>query len=163
MNTRRHASRRPGQLGLTLIEMMVAILASVIVVLSLSRMAVSNQRMISGGFDQAYLQQEMARLLERVTRDVHVAHAVAVSGATEFRTFNASGAVLHTYRSNTADGSTRFQRDGVALTDRNCGALNVTSNADSTTLDIDLTLVDAEGNESSGFTQVCVRNRALEF
>lgn len=163
MNVRRRWDRRAAQLGLTLIEMMVAILASTIVALSLSRMAVSNQRLVYGGHDQALLQQEMARLVESVSRDVHSAHAVAVNGDTEFRTFAANGAVLHVFRRNTADGTTRFLRDDIALTDRNCTALTVATDGDSTTLSFGLTLSDASGNESSGFTQVCVRNRTLEF
>lgn len=163
MNVRRRRDRHAAQLGLTLIEMMVAILASAIVALSLSRMAVSNQRMVFGGHDQAYLQQEMARLIETVSRDVHSAYAVTATGDTEFRTYDAGGGVLHVFRRNTADGTTRFLRDNVALSDRNCTTLNVTTDDDSTTLNIDLTLSDAAGNESSGFTQVCVRNRTLEF
>ncbi len=155
--------RRRGQSGLTLIEMVIAIMASTILVLALSRMAVSNQRLIVGGRDQAVLQQEMARLIETVSRDIHVAHAVAASGDAEFRTFDASGAVLHVFRLDSAGAAARFQRDGVALTDRICAALSITTNADSTALALDLSLADDEGNASDGFTQVCVRNRALEF
>lgn len=155
--------RGAAETGLTLLEMMIAIMASVIVALAISRLAVSNQRLIVGGHDQAYLQQEVARMIETVSRDVHVAHAVATNGDAEFRTFDAAGTVLHVFRRITESGGARLQRDGVALSDRACAVLSATTTADSTVLDLNLSLTDDIGNQSGGFTQVCVRNRALEF
>lgn len=163
MNARMDGRRGAAETGLTLLEMMIAIMASVIVALAISRLAVSNQRLIVGDHDQAYLQQEVTRMIETVSRDVRVAHAVASSGDAEFRTFDASGAVLHVFRRVTESGGARFQRDGVALTDRACASLSVSTTVDSTALDLNLSLSDDIGNQSGGFTQVCVRNRALEF
>ncbi len=159
-----HPFRRLGtQSGVTLIELMVSVLAASIVLVTVSRLAVSNQRMIAGGHSQAALQQEVARLVETVTRDVRRAHTVAVVGASGFNTYDDDGNVLHVFGRQTTGGLRLFVRDGITISDGDCTALIAAVNADSTVLDFNLSLADAVGNQSEGFIQVCVRNRALEF
>lgn len=159
-----HPFRRLGtQSGVTLIELMVSVLAASIVLVTVSRLAVSNQRMIAGGHGQAALQQEVARLVETVTRDVRRAHTVAVVGASGFNTYDGDGNVLHVFDQQTTGGLRLFMRDGITISDRDCTGLIAATNADSTVLDFTLSLTDAAGNRSDGFIQVCVRNRALEF
>lgn len=160
-----HGTRRPRspQSGLTLVELMIAIFISSVVVLALGRFVVSHERMIIGGRNQAYLQQEMSRMFDTLGRDIHSSHAVYANGTSQFSTYDRDGSVLHVYAKTASGGSYRLTRDGTALTDRACRMLNITTDADSTVLDLSLSLADVSGNQADGYIRLCVRNRALEF
>lgn len=158
MNTRRNLDQR----GVTLLELMVSILASSIIILSVGRIATTNSSMIREGQDQARLQQDVSRLLDRITRDVRAAERVTRVGATGFRTY-VGAATQHVYTLSGSGNDLRLQRDGVVLLDCTCSTLAATSTSDSTTLDIRLSMTDEHGNRAEGYTAAVVRNNNLGF
>jgi len=164
MRSARTPGPRPsGQAGLTLVEMMVAILASTIVVLSLGRLVITNQNMVFGGRSRAVLQQDISRVLNLITEDVRESRWVAAQSAAEFRTYDVAGGVTHVYRLTASEGANRITRDGVALAQNACDSLTVAASPDSTILTVSLGLSDDRENATAGFTAVSVRNHAMEF
>jgi hypothetical protein len=153
---------RKNQAGVTMIELLISLIASFIIIFSIGRIAMTNQSIIALGQDQARLQQEVTRLLTTITRDVHASQHVVKVSSTEFRTLLAGG-VTHTYQLTGSGAGARLQRDGVDFVDRTCNALNTTASADSTGIEVALTLTDARGNTASGYTTVTVRNSNLSF
>ena len=156
-------SRRPDQAGLTLIEMMVAIVASSIVVMSLGRLVTTNQTMVFGGRSRAVLKQDVSRVLNVITQDVRESRWVMAQSAAEFRTYDTAGAVTHVYLLTAVDGDNLVTRDGMALAQNACDNLAVAASPDSTILTVSLGLSDDRQNATAGFTAVSVRNHAMEF
>lgn len=72
------------QRGLTLLEMMVSIFASLIVVLSLGRVMTMNQSAWNSHQDKSDVQSNAASILDRMVRSVREAAAIEVSGGTAF-------------------------------------------------------------------------------
>ncbi len=155
--------RRTGQAGLTLVEMMVAILTSAIVVMSLGRLVTTNQTMVFGGRSQAVLQQDISRVLNVITQDVRESRWVAAQSAAEFRTYDTAGGVTHVYLLTAVEGENRVFRDGAAMAQNACDSLIVAASPDSTILTVSLGLSDNRDNATAGFTAVSVRNHAMEF
>lgn len=155
--------RRTEQAGLTLVEMMVAILTSAIVVMSLGRLVTTNQTMVFGGRSQAVLQQDISRVLNVITQDVRESRWVAAQSAAEFRTYDTAGDVTHVYLLTAVEGENRVFRDGAAMAQNACDSLIVAASPDSTILTVSLGLSDNRDNATAGFTAVSVRNHAMEF
>ncbi len=158
-----HRCHRPDQAGLTLIEMMVAIVASGVVVMSLGRLVTTNQTMVFGGRSRAVLQQDISRVINVITQDVRESRWVMAQSDAEFRTYDHAGGVTHVYLVTAVDGGNLVTRDGVALAQNGCDSLTVAASPDSTILTVSLGLSDNRQNATAGFTAVSVRNHAMEF
>lgn len=149
--------------GFTMIELMVAIFLSLIVIFAIGKILTSSQRAWAWGRDKVTLQANSAEALEWMARSVRAAQRLRVVSASEFRTYDETGALVHTYRRVLVGGVGRLQQDGTNLVSRTCNAFTVTPDPDTTSLTLTLELQDASGNKLREVTRAAVRNRTFEF
>ena len=152
--------------GFTMIEMMIALLLSFIVVLAMGRIIQQNVRSWRQGQDKAILQQNVTETLEWMSRSVRASRRVEVAAAAmptaEFRCYDESGTLTHTFRRVTTNGG-RLQQDGVEFVARKCTGFTVTPDADTTRLTIALELEDGAFNRVAATTRATIRNRFFEY
>ncbi len=159
--------RDDGRKGFTLLEMMIGLSLALIVVFALGRIVTSNQKAWEWGRDKTVLQANVTEALEWMSRGVHGARTLEVishSGVNdEFRAYDETGALLHTYRRVMVSGVGRLQQDGANLVDRPCTRFIVTPNADTTSLTFDLELKSKTDALVAATTRATVRNRFFTF
>ena len=155
-------TRKRGQRGFTLTELMIASFMSVFVLLALGRLILMNQRSWEWGRDKAVLQQNTTEALEWMARQVRAAHSIAVVDSTEFRTYDSSGTLLNTYR-RVVSGGGRLQQNGSDLVDRRCTGFIVTTDDDTSSVILQLALEDDSGSQVAATTRAAIRNRSHAF
>jgi len=148
--------------GFTLVELMVALTASLIVTFALGQLVMTNQRAWRDGTDRAVLQQNLSQVLDWIGSDVRGAARVDLQGGSSFRLLDRNGQALHTYTLQTSGGDTLLQRDGRTLVPRTCPVFSVAANADTTILTITVDLRGQYGKRVSATTAVAIRGRDLE-
>ena len=149
--------------GFALVELMVALILGLIVVLAMGRIILVNQSAWGQGRDKTILQQNVTEAMEWMIRSVREAHSLALISSQEYRTYDRSGTLLHTYRRDTATAPAVLRRDGIDLISRPCTQFAVTANADTTCLTIQLELADQAGDRVATTIRAAIRNAHLEF
>jgi len=149
--------------GFTTMEFLIAGFLAFIVVLALGRVILVNQQSWERGRDKTELQQNATEVLEWMARSVRAARTLNVVSSSEFRTYDETGALVHTYRRVAVSGVNRLQQDGTDLVDRLCTQFVVVPNADTTTVRLTLELEDNSGNRVGAETRASIRNQAFEF
>jgi prepilin-type N-terminal cleavage/methylation domain-containing protein len=155
--------RRGTDRGYTMIELIIASVIALIVVLAMGKLILVNQSSWEGGRDKAVLQANVTESLEWMARSIRAARTAQVVDVDEFRTYDESGNLAHTYRLVVAGGGNRLQEDGQDLINRNCTQFVVAANADTTSLTLTLELEDKAGDRVAGMSRTTLRNRTLEF
>jgi len=143
-------------------ELMVALVASFIVVLALGKLVLVNQQAWRDCRDRALLQQNLSQVLDWFALDVRGATRIDLQGTTGFRLLDAAGRQLHAYTLQTTQGDTLLQRDGRVIAPRTCHRFSVQANRDTTALTITVGLRGENGKRIVGSTIIAVRNRDLE-
>jgi Tfp pilus assembly protein PilW len=151
--------------GYTMVELMVAVLLSLIVVLGLGRIITSNQRTWEWGRDKVVLQQNVTESLEWMARSVRAARSLRVASAAEFSTRDTTGTVVHNFKRASVSGVFRLLQDGSNLAGRPCAQFTVTPNADTTslTLKLRLQLSSTDTTGVAAMTRATLRNRTFTF
>lgn len=152
-----------GRSGYTIIELVVALGISLIVVLALGRIMLVNQASFRQGRDKVLLQQNASEALERMAHSIRSARDLQVVSATEFRTYDAAGALAHTYKRLSTAAGQRLQEDGRDLSSQACAAFSCTANADTTSLTLSLQFQNEDGEQVARQTRVTLRNRTIAF
>ncbi|MBI5836770.1 MAG: hypothetical protein HZB25_05975 [Candidatus Eisenbacteria bacterium] len=156
--------RRPGRdAGYTMVELAVALLISFVVVMALGRIVITSQKSWEWGRDKVVLQQNTAEALAWMTRSIRTARSVAVVDTSQFRTYDADGALAHTFRRVSSGGQWRLQQDGADMVARACSRFRVTPNGDTTSLTLTLALQDSARDVVTDMTRVTLRGRTFEF
>lgn len=153
----------PRRAGFTIVELMVSLLISLVVVLALGRIMLVNQASWRQGRDKVTLQQNATEALERMAHSIRAARDLRVVSATQFQTYDASGALEHTYRRYQTNTGLRLQEDGRNLSDQACATFACAANADTTSLTISLQLQNEDGELVTRQTRVTLRNRTIAF
>ncbi len=159
---RKLTRRRGGAAGFTLVELMVALTASLIVTFALARLVMSNQAAWQDGRDRAVLQQNLSEALEWLGRDIRGAARVQLQGPAAFQLLDRNGQVAHSYALSTSGGDTFLVRDGRPVVARDCPVFSVQANADTTVLTLTVGLRGRSGKRTTAVTAVAVRGRHLE-
>jgi Tfp pilus assembly protein PilW len=146
-------TRITNQHGITLIEMMVSILASLLVVMSLGRVMTMNQNAWTSHRDKSDIQSNTASILDRMAMSVREASVIEVTSGNSFTLRDMSGAVSHTYA---FDGSSILQ-DGVAMSSNGCTGFTVTADADATSLLLHLIMTTDDGSSTDSSTRISKR------
>jgi len=154
--------RRRDRRGFTLVEMMIACFLSLVVVLAMGKIMQQNVKSWQQGRDKAVLQQNVTEALEWMTRWVRAARTITVVSSSEFRCYDETGTLTHTFRRIAAGGG-RLQQDGADLVDRKCPSFTVAPDADTTRLTIVLELEDGAANRVAATTTAAIRNRYFEY
>jgi hypothetical protein len=154
---------RSASRGLTLLELVIATFLALIVVLAMGKIILVNNRAWEWGRDKSVLQANETEALEWMARSIRAANHLRMISASEFRTYDAAGTLLHTYRRQVVSGLGRLQQDGTDLVARQCTQFVLTPDNDTTSLTIRLELQDNSSNKISATTRAAVRNRAFEF
>lgn len=158
---RRGARSRDG-FGLT--EMVIAMVLGLFVVLALGHIVLVNKDAWGWTQDKAVLQQNVTETLEWMARSVRAARRVEMASSTEFRTFDETGALVHSYQLvETTGGGHRLQEDGRDLSDRLCTQFVCTPGPDTTSLILELELEDKAEDRVAGMTRATMRNRNFLF
>jgi hypothetical protein len=143
--------------GYTLIEFLIGVFLALIVVLALGRIVLTNQRSWEWGRDKVTLQANTTEALDWMSRSVRAARRLEITSATQFKTYDETGALVHTYQLS----SGKLQQDGADLVARPCTAFTVAG--DTTSVTMTLELQDKSGNKVRATTRASVRNRFFEF
>jgi len=154
---------RRGQHGVTLIELMVAILASCIVLFALGNIVIVNQQALKRSQSRAALQGHTTVVMSQITRAIRGASTIDITGANAFRLRDLTGSVTHTYQLVTVADGPRLQQNGVDLAELDCTRFTVTPSPDTTSVTLDLELTSADGLVLSELNTVAIRNRTLEY
>lgn len=152
-----------GRSGYTIVELVVALGISLIVVLALGRVMLVNQSSFRQGRDKVLLQQNASEALERMAHSIRAARELQLVSATEFRTYDASGALVHTYRRQLTAAGQRLLEDGQELSSQHCAALSCAANGDTTSLTISLLLENGDGEQVARQSRITLRNRTIAF
>ena len=144
-------------------ELMVAMIIALVVVMAMGSIIVQNIKSWQQGRDKAVLQQNVTEGLEWMARSVRAARTLVVISATEFETYDETGALVHTYERVNAGGSFRLREDGTDLVERECTQFSVTPDSDTTSVTLVLELEDDAGNLVAARTRAAVRNQSFEF
>ncbi|MBC8423605.1 prepilin-type N-terminal cleavage/methylation domain-containing protein [bacterium] len=151
------------QSGISLIELMVAIMASGIVLFALGNIVVVNQQAMKRSQERVALQSHATVVMSRMARAVRGANRIEVTGANTFRLRDLNGALTSTFQlTGTADGP-RLQMDGVDMAEIDCTRFAVTTNVDTTSVTLDLELTTTDGVILGELNTVSIRNRTLEY
>lgn len=146
-----------GQRGITLMEMMVSILASLIVVMALGRVMTINSQAYDSNRDKSDSQSNASLILERMTRATRQASVIEVVSSDEFRVRDGAGNVVHTYSRSGSGSGARLQEDGVDMSPEACTQFSITADSDTTSLLLSLTLAGDDGSTVSTTTRVAQR------
>ena len=149
--------------GFTLIELVIASFIAFVVVLAMGRIIQMNLRAWEWGRDKSVLQANATEALEWMSRQVRSAHHVTVVSASEFRTYDNGGTLLHTYRRQVVSGVGRLQQDGVNLVDRKCVVFVASPDTATVSVALRLELEDQANNRVEAMTRATVRNRSFTF
>ena len=152
-----------GQRGVTLIELMVAIVASSIVLFALGNIVLANQKAMKRSENRASMQGHTTVIMAQMARAIRGANSIEIIGANAFRLRDLSGSVTHTYQLVTNNDGPRLQQDGVAMAEMNCTRFTVTTNTDTTNVTLDLELTSPEGVVLNELNTVAIRNRTLKY
>lgn len=155
--------RRPGRSGFTLIEMVVALFVSLIVVAALGKIMLVNSRSWKLGNDKVYLQQNVSEAVSRMAHSIRSSRRLRLISATEFRTYDETGTLTHTYRKYATASGQRLQEDGRNMTPWACNAFSCTANADTTSLTLAVTLQNTDGETVARRSRITLRNRTMSF
>lgn len=155
--------RERGQAGFTILEMMIAMTIGLFVVIALGRIIVASQESWEWGRDKVVLQQNVQESLAWVTQAVRAASSLSVPDSNQVRTYDSTGALLHTYRRLSVSGVYRLQQDGQNLTPRTCTRFRVLPNADTTSVTLTLELQDNENERVCDMTRITVRGRTFAY
>jgi hypothetical protein len=147
----------------TLLELVIASFLALVVVFAMDRIILNNLRAWGWGRDKAELQANEIEALEWMARSIRAAHHLQVVSTSEFRTYDAAGALLHTYAREIVGGEGRLRQDGADLVARECTAFGVTPDDDTTSLTLTVELEDNSWNRISATTRVAIRNRPFEY
>jgi len=151
------------QRGITLIELMVAIMASGIVLFALSNVIIVNQRALQRSRERVSVQSYTMVLMSRMARAVRDANRLEVTGANAFRVRDLNGALTATFQLTGTAAGPRLQMDGVDMAEVDCTRFAVTTNADTTSVTLDLELTTDDGVAISELNTVSLRNRTSEY
>lgn len=113
------------QRGVTLMEMMVSILASLIVVMALGRVMTLNHQAWDSHRDKSDVQNNAALILERMSRTVRTASTIEVTGGDSFVVRDGAGNTVHAYALSGDGSAARIQEDGVKMADETCTMFDV--------------------------------------
>ena len=149
------------QAGFTPLETVIALSLSVAVLLALGGVMLLNQRAYGWGRDKIILQQNVTECLDRITRRVRMARRLEVVSASEFSTYDESGALAHTVRRALVGGQGRLQEDGADLVDRTCVSFTAQPNADTTALTVAVELEDRAQNRVKFITTAVARSAGV--
>ena len=149
--------------GYTLIELVVASSLSMVVVLALGSVIVTNQRAWEWGRDKIDIQQEVTRAIGRVTASVRAASSVSLPAANWLVTQNADGAQLHEYRLAGSGDSARLMEDGVPLVDFACTEFTVSGTAENSCITFTLEIRNETGDEVRNVATASIRNQEYNF
>jgi len=149
--------------GVTLIELMVAIMASGIVMFALGNIVIVNQKAMKRSQDRASQQQHTTVVMSQMARAIRGANRIEVTGASAFRLRDLNGALTSTFQMVTGLGGPRLQMDGTDMSELNCTRFTVTTNIDTTSVTLDLEFTTAENVVLNELNTVSIRNRTLEY
>ncbi len=149
--------------GGTLMEMCVGMFLALLVVLAAGNIILTNARAWEWGRDKMVLQQNATEALEWMARAVRAADSLAVISASEVRTYDAGGALLHTYAQVIEGSEGRLHQDGSDLVDRVCSQFVVTPGADTTSVTLLVELADNAGDHVAAQTRAALRGRSFVF
>ena len=149
--------------GVTLIELMVAIMASGIVLFALGNIIIVNQKTMKRSQDRASLQQHTTVIMSQMARAIRGSNRIEVTGANEFRLRDLNGALTSTFQLVTDTGGPRLQMDGTNMADLDCTRFTVTANSDTTSVTLDLELTTTDSVTLNELNTVSLRNRTLEY
>ncbi len=155
-------TRRRGQAGYTMIELMIALVIGLVVLYALGRIILTNQKSWEYGRDKVVLQQNVTEALFTMTGAIRGADSVVVVDSSQFKTFDAH-ALVHTYRRVVSGGTGRLQQDGTDLVARACSRFNVTPNADTTCMVLTVALQDNQGEQVVYSNRVTLRGRTFAY
>jgi Tfp pilus assembly protein PilV len=153
---------RRGSGGFTLVELMIASFLSLVVVLAMGRIIQQNVRSWQQGRDKALLQQNVTEALEWMSRWVRASRTIQVVSSSEFRCYDETGTLTHTFKRVATNGG-RLRQDGIDLVDRTCTSFTVTPDADTTRIRLALELEDNASNRVAATTRATIRNRFFEY
>jgi Tfp pilus assembly protein PilV len=149
--------------GFTTIELLIASIVALVVVFAMGNLILQNQRSWEWGRDKTVLQQNTTEALERMARSVRAARKLAVVSDTKFSTYDENGVLVHSYERVLVGGEGRLQEDAADLVDRQCTQFQVTTDEDTTSVNLVLELEDEAGNRVAASTRATVRNLTYEF
>jgi hypothetical protein len=111
------------------------------------------------------IQQETHRCLEEICRDVRAARWIGYDGGKpdELSLFDQEGVRFRRYRLETQDGVDRLFQDDLPLAEAECTRLDFRINADTTTVTIQLELMDEAENRVLYESKATLRNRQFEM
>ncbi len=154
---------RRRQLGITMMELMVALLASAIVIIALGKVVIVNQQATTRSRDRAEMQGHTTVVMSRISRAVRGANRIERTGPNAFRLYDLTGGVTHTYRLVNGSDGPRLQQNSTDMADLDCTRFDVTINADTTSVTVDLEFSSADSVKYSELNTVSIRNRTLEY
>lgn len=149
--------------GVTLIELMVAIMASGIVLFALGNIVIVNQKAMKRSQERASLQQHTTVVMSQIARAIRGANRIEVTGANAFRLRDLNGALTATFQLTTGAGGPRLQQNGTDMADLDCTRFTVAANSDTTSVTLDLEFTTADSVTLSKLDTVSLRNRTLEY
>ena len=149
--------------GVALVEFVIAGFIGLLVLLALGRIVLMNTRAWGWGRDKAELQANATEALEWMARSVREARRVVVVSATQFRTYDSQGSLVHTYARETSGGEPRLREDNRDLCTRKCTQFTVTPDNDTTSVTLQFELEDHSGDRVAVLTRAARRNIVYEF
>jgi hypothetical protein len=151
--------------GYTLVELMIASFLSVLVVLALGWLILTNQRSWERGRDKVELQANTTEALEWMARQIRPAHSLAVPDSNQFVAYDRAGTEIARFQRVVQAGQGRL-RDALGGNDvvaRDCTRFHVRPDADTTSVVLTLELRDRAGNRVGAAARAAVRNRHRTF
>jgi len=155
--------KRGHQAGVTLIEVLVALVLMVLVALAAWYVYGTNQRAFNQGREKLLVQQNASFCLDAVARDVREAWRVDYVNSNRILLYDTAGVLTNTWELGTENGENRLKRNNVSMAPEECTALVFSIlNPDSSTVGVELELMDDAENRVRIMTRSTLRNHEAD-
>jgi type II secretory pathway pseudopilin PulG len=147
------------QAGATLVEVLVALVLTILVTLSAWYVYGTNQRAFKQGREKLLVQQNASFCLDAVARDVREAWRVDYVNSSRILLYDTHGVLTSTWEMGTENGENRVKRNNVSMAPEECTDLVFSVfNPDSSTVEVELELMDDAENRVRVMTRSTLRN-----
>lgn len=147
-----------------MIELVIALMLTLLVALAAGTIVLTNQRSFRQGQGKLTMQQEAARAVEQIARDIRRARWIDVDTANPDRLALRDSTEFRAYKRGLSDGVQKVlqsvnEQSYAPLVAQECTALSFAANADTTAVFIVLELRDAADNRVKMESTAAIRNR----
>ncbi len=153
------ALRARRQAGYTMAELVIALLLTLLVALAAGTIVLTNQRSFRQGQGKLTMQQEAARAVEQMARDVRRARWMDSPSPDQLVLLASDGTQFRIYSLGASGGVQKVLQDGAPLVAQECTGLSFTTNPDTTAVFIVLELRDKADNRVKMESTAAIRNR----